>query len=52
MRDLRTNEMDQVSGGTFGLLSWLFCKPVVSYCPPAKPKYDDCKPKKPAKKGC
>ncbi|WP_294289064.1 hypothetical protein [uncultured Sphingomonas sp.] len=53
MRDLRTAELNAVSGGTFGCFSWLFaCKPKVSYCKP-EPKCDPapkCEPK--PKKGC
>ncbi|MBN2971831.1 hypothetical protein JW805_07360 [Roseomonas aeriglobus] len=53
MRDLRTSELNAVSGGTFGLLSWLFaCKPQPVKCAPA-PKCEPapkCDPK--PKKGC
>jgi len=51
MRDLRTNELEAVSGGTFRALSWLFCfKPQPPKCAPAPkcnpaPKCDP-KPKK------
>lgn len=59
MRDLRTNEVAAVSGGTFGLLFGLFScfKPKPVYCAPApkpEPKCDPapkCDPK-PKKRGC
>ena len=38
MRDLRTNEVAAVSGGTFGLIFSLFSKyKTPAYCAPTKP---------------
>ncbi|WP_156347084.1 hypothetical protein [Sphingomonas sp. Leaf33] len=55
MRDLRTTELTAVSGGTFGLLSRLFCyQPKPVKCAPA-PKCDPapkCEPKYKPRKGC
>lgn len=54
MRDLRTTELDAVSGGTLGILSWLFCYKPQPKAPPA-PKCDPapkCEPKPKPKKGC
>lgn len=39
MRVLDKNEVSEVSGGLFGLLGLLFCKPRVTHCPPPAPRH-------------